>query len=224
MQQGPFSLDQLKEMKISPSVPVWTEGLKEWIKAREISELQQALFSSPPQYAPSYAEPGNQYFQTASEKTGFFLGKNWKPILAVLVLIITVIFIFKRQTSDGYSLAFETANQSAKTPEQLREELKQKEMMNPANYIIPTKKRRKNLIGETIFEGTLSNTASVANFKDVILKVTWLTKTNTSLGVSRYIVYEYIGAGKSAQYLIRTVGPSEYTNTQVAIESATPVE
>lgn len=38
-QGGPYSVDQLKEMQINPAVPVWTEGLKDWIKAREIPEL-----------------------------------------------------------------------------------------------------------------------------------------------------------------------------------------
>ncbi len=38
-QQGPFSIDQLAQMGITPVTEVWTEGMDDWLKAAEVPEL-----------------------------------------------------------------------------------------------------------------------------------------------------------------------------------------
>lgn len=39
-QIGPFTLDQLKTQKITPSTPIWFEGLSEWTTVANMSELK----------------------------------------------------------------------------------------------------------------------------------------------------------------------------------------
>lgn len=38
-QKGPYTLDQLKEMTLSPQTPVWREGLVYWTRANDVDEL-----------------------------------------------------------------------------------------------------------------------------------------------------------------------------------------
>lgn len=159
-----------------------------------------ALFSAPPQFVPAYSEAGNGYFKSTAEKTGFIIGKNWKIFLGVIALTIVIILIIQFQNSKSYSPTFEETPSSVKTPEQLQEELKRREMQNPGEYIQGKIGWRLNLIGETVLEGTFTNTAIIANFKDPVLLVTWISKTNTEMGTSRYSVYEYIGSGKTVPY------------------------
>jgi hypothetical protein len=45
---GPFSLEQLKEKKITPSTKIWYAGLSGWTAASEIPELAGLLSSFPP--------------------------------------------------------------------------------------------------------------------------------------------------------------------------------
>lgn len=47
-QQGPFSLEELKQQEINSNTLVWFEGLKDWVKVGEIEELQEIFISSPP--------------------------------------------------------------------------------------------------------------------------------------------------------------------------------
>lgn len=42
-QQGPFTLEQLAEMNITPQIEVWTEGMADWRPASEVSELTEIL-------------------------------------------------------------------------------------------------------------------------------------------------------------------------------------
>ena len=62
LQIGPLTIEQLKFKNISPNTQVWCEGMPEWKKAREISELS-VLFTNntppPPPFStrPTYSQP-----------------------------------------------------------------------------------------------------------------------------------------------------------------------
>ena len=47
-QQGPFTTDELKDLKIARETMVWFEGEEDWKKAIEIEELQEIIKSIPP--------------------------------------------------------------------------------------------------------------------------------------------------------------------------------
>jgi len=47
-QQGPFTTDELKELKITRETMVWFEGADDWKKAIEIEELKEVFKSIPP--------------------------------------------------------------------------------------------------------------------------------------------------------------------------------
>ena len=46
-QQGPFTIDQLREMAIDANTPVWHNGLDDWTSAANIDELRDLLKYSP---------------------------------------------------------------------------------------------------------------------------------------------------------------------------------
>ena len=47
-QQGPFTIDELKDLKITRETMVWFEGADDWKKAVEIEELQEIFKVVPP--------------------------------------------------------------------------------------------------------------------------------------------------------------------------------
>lgn len=47
-QFGPFSIDELKEKKISKSTLIWTENLDNWTEAYKIKEIKNLVSSTPP--------------------------------------------------------------------------------------------------------------------------------------------------------------------------------
>lgn len=47
-QQGPFSLEELKDLKINQDTMIWFEGAENWQKANEVNELREFFKSIPP--------------------------------------------------------------------------------------------------------------------------------------------------------------------------------
>ncbi|HKO82456.1 MAG TPA: DUF4339 domain-containing protein [Chitinophagaceae bacterium] len=226
-QQGPYSIDQLKNMQINPAVPVREEGFKNWLKAKEIPELYKALFAGSPQVVLAHAKTKKEPLQPGIEKTGPAVSRKRTTALVVLALFITGFLIVKLQQSESHVSAsasvsaIEQKNASVKTPAQLKEERRKKEIASPAAYIKTKINWRKNLVGETVLEGTLTNMATWANFKDPVVSVTWLSKTNTALATSRYPVYEYLGAKKTISYKLKVKAPAKYNSVKASVESAT---
>ena len=78
--QGPYSVETLKSMGITPDTLVWTQGMEQWAPAGQIFELQQ-LFApqqqpqpQPQQAAPPQGAPQpvfqQQYQQQYQQKSG----------------------------------------------------------------------------------------------------------------------------------------------------------
>jgi len=95
-QQGPFSLEELKEKGLKRTSKMWREGMSEWLEASEINELND-LFPSPPPVEPvskpSPPPPVDPVSGTASNET--VLASAGDRFLAYLIdtLLVGVVFI-----------------------------------------------------------------------------------------------------------------------------------
>lgn len=153
---------------------------------------------------------------------------SWKIIAPFLgIAIIAFIFFANNNNSSNNSVnnsLFSSPQTIEKTPEELRQELLLKEQQSPSEYITHKGVWRENFWGLKVLEGTLSNSATMANFKDIVLTVTWLTKTETELKTENYTIYEYVQAGKSINYKLKVNAPSATAGVRIGIDSATPVD
>ncbi len=107
-----------------------------------------------------------------------------------------------------------------KTPEELRQELLELEQQNPKDYLVNDGTFRENLLGEMVLEGTVANSATMAEFKDVVLSITWLSKTETELGSTEETMYEFIGPGKSVAYKFKFFAPNDTKRVRVTVKNA----
>ena len=85
-------------------------------------------------------------------------------------------------------------------------------MANPTGYINGQINWRKNLVGSTVLEGTLSNTATVVNFKDPVILVTWLSKSNETIGTIQFSVNKTLPAGETISYKLKVSAPSKFAD------------
>ncbi len=106
LQQGPFSTDELKDMKITRDTMVWFEGAENWKKAIEVESLKEILKSFPPpiltnptQFPPQYVDlkPNNNDKSTIDTKP-----KKKKTTLIIVVVALILVgglgtFIFTNQ-------------------------------------------------------------------------------------------------------------------------------
>ena len=66
------------------------------------------------------------------------------------------------------------------------------EHSQPTNFLNASGTYNETLFGNSIkVHGVIKNNATVANFKDVVVKVTYYSKTQTVIGSNNYIIYDF---------------------------------
>jgi hypothetical protein len=110
-----------------------------------------------------------------------------------------------------------------RTEEEIREDLATRERSNPAAYLSMEGSYRPNIWGETVIEGKISNSASIATYKDAVLHITGYSKTKSKIGTWEETVYEYFKPGRSVDIKIKVMLPSEVKSIDVEVFDATPV-
>ncbi|MGG9961492.1 FxLYD domain-containing protein [Ferruginibacter sp. SUN106] len=91
--------------------------------------------------------------------------------------------------------------------EQTKENLEETEKKNPTRFLTVTGHDKRNLLGQTVVKGTLSNTGKVATFKDVEIRLSFYSKTGTLLEEDPETVFESIAPGKSTDFKTKYFAP-----------------
>lgn len=81
------------------------------------------------------------------------------------------------------------------------------ERFNPKKFLVKNIKTRKNIMGKTVIEGSVSNTSPNMVFKDVAIDVAYLSKTGAVISTQRFVVYEIIQPGKKAPFKFKAKAP-----------------
>lgn len=195
-QQGPFDIEDLKAKKITKDTAIWCEGLPDWTTAGMIVELNE-LFnvstpppfnsksSTPPPQRPSSVKSDESSKADPNKKNT--LGTILQSIGAVGALIIIGIIIY------GY-LHNRNGGQ-AKTDSQTYQEkvmtVEEIERAQPANFLSAGGTYNENLWGDKLkVHGKIKNNATVASYKDAVVRVTYYSKTKTALATKEYTIYD----------------------------------
>lgn len=104
--------------------------------------------------------------------------------------------------------------------ERNKESLADKEKGNPARFLKVECKDRKNLIGQTVVKGTISNKASVCTYKDVVIKLSFFSKTAVKLEEGTETIYEVIPPGETIKFKTKYFAPKGTDSASVQILSA----
>ncbi len=108
-----------------------------------------------------------------------------------------------------------------KSYEQVKESLAEKEKKSPAKFISVSSHKRKNLIGQTVVLGSLTNLATVCSYKDVELRLSFYSKTAVKLDEGLETVYENIGPGKTVKFKTKYFAPKGTDSVAVSVNKAT---
>ena len=106
------------------------------------------------------------------------------------------------------------------TYEKSKESLGDKEKNNPSRFLLVDNKDRKNLIGQTVVIGHLTNTATVCTYKDVELKLTFFSKTGVKLDEGIETIYETIVPGKKIKFKTKYFSPKGTDSVAVVVLKA----
>jgi len=101
---------------------------------------------------------------------------------------------------------------------------KTKESFNPARYLSTTVKTRKNVIGQAVIGGYITNISSSMVFKDIVLDVSYLSKTGAVITTQRFVVYEILKPGQKANFKFKTRQPAETKTYSTELVTAVEVK
>ncbi len=104
--------------------------------------------------------------------------------------------------------------------EQTKESLEQTEKKNPRRFLSVIGNDRKNLIGQRVIKGTVSNTATVASYKDVDIELSFFSKTGALLEKDHEVIYETIAPGSSTHFKTKYFAPKGTDSVAMKIVAA----
>ncbi|NJC28266.1 hypothetical protein [Neolewinella antarctica] len=131
-----------------------------------------------------------------------------KKVFYIIGSILVILVIFFSSVMFLHDKVIE--ERVSKTPEQLREELEVKELLEPKVYLSVKTNLRDNIKKGNLFKrdrldghiisGNVSNKANFASYKDVVVQLTFYSKTKTQIGQDEFIIYEIYSPGVSKDF------------------------
>ncbi len=111
-----------------------------------------------------------------------------------------------------------------KTYEVVKETLADKEKKNPTRFLSVENKDHKNIIGQTVVKGTITNHATVISYKNVLLKVSFYSKTGVKLDEGNETIYEHLKPSKSIKFKTKYFAPKGTDSVAVKVLNATAIK
>lgn len=196
-QQGPFNIEDLKVKLINKETPIWYDGLSDWTTADKIDELKDLFkVTSPPPFTTKQTPPpiNKQTLQTETKqnatptvepKKKSNVGKAIAIVLVVLIIIVGGFVIFDKMSRDSsYGTGGNTYQEKVMTLEEIERE-------TPTDFLNASGTYKENFWGDKFkVNVVITNKATVATYKDAVIRITYYSKTETALGSKDYTVYE----------------------------------
>ena len=88
-----------------------------------------------------------------------------------------------------------------------KESLLKKELKSPQTFLVVGGHDKRNVLGETVVKGTITNKATVAVFKDVDIKLSFYSKTRALLETDKETVFEILQPGESKNFKTKYFAP-----------------
>ena len=134
---------------------------------------------------------------------------------AIIFSILISISLFSCSESDSKKAGKENDSYEA-----TRETLQQKEKKDPQSFLTVAGHDKRNLLGQTVVKGTITNKATVASYKDVDVKLDFYSKTGTLLETDKETVYEIIAPGQSKNFKTKYFAPKGTDSVALTVTAA----
>lgn len=104
--------------------------------------------------------------------------------------------------------------------EQTKETLEQTEKKNPKRFLTVEGHDHKNLLRQTVIKGTITNSATVASFKDIDVELSFYSETGALLLKDHEVVYKVVAPGSSEDFKYKTYAPKGSDSVAMKIITA----
>ena len=136
--------------------------------------------------------------------------KRIPAVFAIALLALSACSSSEKKSED------KTKDQYEKTKENLAET----EKKNPQLFISVSGHDKRNLIGQTVVKGMLTNNAKVSSFKDVELEISFYSKTGALLEKDKETVYETLAPGDNKSFKTKYFAPKGTDSVALRVTGA----
>lgn len=105
-----------------------------------------------------------------------------------------------------------------------KEELLKKEQRSPQSFLEATGRDKKNVLGQTVVKGHITNNASIAVFKDVSLKLSFYSKTKALLETDKETIFDTWRPGESKSFKTKYFAPKGTDSVALEVLGAKVVD
>lgn len=132
-------------------------------------------------------------------------------IKALLVLIIFPLALLSCKDKQEYSVGGDDYNHQT-------EKLAETEMKFPKKFLSVKSSDKKNILGQTVVRGVITNNAKVAAYKDIDIKLRFYSKTAVLLEEDVETIYENLGPGETTKFKSKYFSPKGSDSVSITIE------
>lgn len=137
---------------------------------------------------------------------------------SIVLLIVFSATLFSCGNSDSKKAVTEK-----EIYEKTKESLRDKEQKIPQNFLMVNGHDKRNILGQTVIKGTVTNKASVAIFKDVDIKLSFYSKTRALLETDKETVFEVLHPGESKNFKTKYFAPKGTDSVALSVLGANVV-
>ncbi len=105
-----------------------------------------------------------------------------------------------------------------------KENLLKKEQKDPRSFLLVNGHDKKNILGQTVVKGIVTNRATVAVFKDIDLKLSFYSKTHALLESDKETIFETLNPGESKNFKTKYFAPKGTDSVALEILGAKMVD
>ena len=98
--------------------------------------------------------------------------------------------------------------------------LEEVEKQSPLQFLSVTGNDKKNLLGQTVVKGKITNNATMVTYKDVDVKLSFYSKTGALLQEDQEMVYEAVAPGATVNFKSKYFSPKGTDSIAMKIVSA----
>jgi hypothetical protein len=216
-QEGPFTVEDLKSQNITSDTPIWYPGLKNWINASEVDELAPLLsIQTPP---PFQADTYHTSVEAQSVRKGF---TTWGRFIrfAVGAGLLIWAFIAIRDYLEMSQMSENTSQESYIQKVMTVEEI---EKANPLNFLDVSLSYREMLFSSKyVLNIDIKNSATVAYYKDVVVKINFLSRTGSEISSENHTLYEYFPPHSTKKFEFKVKKPKGAEKISYGLAGAQP--
>ncbi len=203
--EGPFTMAQLKQKKITRNTPLWHAGLSNWVLAGNVHELATIFEEAPPLFKGrssllSYKDAIRNGIQLRKEQT---VRGSRKIVIALAVIGVCFFLVSfgKNYTSHKPDAHPETYMEKVLTVAEI-------EQTSPVRFLKAEGTFSKNIWGNKYkINGYVYNNASVTAYKDLLIEVHFYASNETEIRKQSYVVFDSFPAYQKKEFKLKIDRP-----------------